>query len=293
MPLEDDSAMNQHGEMPSQQRVNRVIALERGSPIPLYMQIKQHLTGEIAAADPRSDKFYTDSELCNMFGVSRMTVRQAVQELVAEGLVKRSRGVGTFILGRQLEERLTPLVAFREQWVASGRPMAVELLSFETRPCPAGFAEDLTIARSAPVRYVFRLRSAGEMPIALDHRYLPLALAAGINQAEAANSILRALSGRFEFAHAEIHLEATTAGDDEVRWLKVPRGAPLMMRRLRFITKDGVPVLAGYTVYRADLVRYSIHMPLAGEVPGPVVRSEDQDRVVRLRREVAAPAHGS
>jgi hypothetical protein len=66
-----------------------------------------------------------------------------------------------------------------------------------------------------------------------------------------------------------------------------------MMRRLRFITKDGVPVLAGYTVYRADLVRYSIHMPLAGEVPGPVVRSEDQDRVVRLRREVAAPAHGS
>jgi GntR family transcriptional regulator len=171
--------------------------------------------------------------------------------------------------------------------------MAVELLSFETRPCPAGFAEDLTIARSAPVRYVFRLRSAGEMPIALDHRYLPLALADGINQAEAANSILRALSGRFEFAHAEIHLEATTAGDDEVRWLKVPRGAPLMMRRLRFITKDGVPVLAGYTVYRADLVRYSIHMPLAGEVPGPVVRSEDQDRVVRLRREVAAPAHGS
>jgi hypothetical protein len=66
-----------------------------------------------------------------------------------------------------------------------------------------------------------------------------------------------------------------------------------MMRRLRFITKDGVPVLAGYTVYRADLVRYSIHMPLAGEVPGPVVRSEDQDRVVSLRREVAAPAHGS
>jgi GntR family transcriptional regulator len=105
--------MNHHGEMPSQQRVSRVIALERGSPIPLYMQIKQHLAGEIAAGDPGSDKFYTDSELCNMFGVSRMTVRQAVQELVAEGLVKRSRGVGTFVLGRQLEEHLTPLVAFR------------------------------------------------------------------------------------------------------------------------------------------------------------------------------------
>ena len=46
-------------------------------------------------------------------------------------------------------------------------------MTFETRPCPAGFAEDLAIDRNAPVRYVFRLRSAGEMPIALDHRYLP------------------------------------------------------------------------------------------------------------------------
>ncbi len=285
--------MSQHSEASSEQPAGRVIALERGSPIPLYRQIKQHLAGELAAADPRSDKFYTDSELCDMFGVSRMTVRQAVQELVAEGLVKRSRGVGTFILGRPLEEHLTPLVAFREQWVASGRPMAVELLTFETRPCPAGFAEDLAIDRNAPVRYVFRLRSAGEMPIALDHRYLPLALAAGVSQAEATSSILRALSGRFEFAYADIHLEATTAGDDEVRWLKVPRGAPLMMRRLRFVTKDDVTVLAGYTVYRADLVRYSIHMPLVGEVPGPVVQAEDQDRVVRLRREVAAPVHGS
>src|SRR5260221_4717783 len=95
--------MSQHGEMANEQRVSRVIALERSSPIPLYMQIKQYLTGEIAAADPRSDKFYTDSELCNMFGVSRMTVRQAVQELVAEGLVKRSRGVGTFIKPRSEE----------------------------------------------------------------------------------------------------------------------------------------------------------------------------------------------
>jgi GntR family transcriptional regulator len=285
--------MSQHSEASSEQLAGRVIALERDSPIPLYRQIKQHLAGELAGADPRSDKFYTDSELCSMFGVSRMTVRQAVQELVAEGLVKRSRGVGTFILGRPLEEHLTPLVAFREQWVASGRPMAVELLTFETRPCPAGFAEDLAIDRNAPVRYVFRLRSAGEMPIALDHRYLPLALAAGVSQAEAASSILRALSGRFEFAYADIHLEATTAGDDEVRWLKVPRGAPLMMRRLRFVTKDDVTVLAGYTVYRADLVRYSIHMPLVGEVPGSVVRAEDQDHVVSLRREVAGPVHGS
>ncbi len=130
------------------------------------------------------------------------------------------------------------------------------------------------------------------MPIALDYRYLPVAVAAGISQADA-GSLRRALRGRFEFAHSDVHLEATSAGDAEMRWLDVPRGAPLMMRRVRIVSTDGLPLLAGYTAYRADLVRYSVHIPLAGSAPGPLARAEDQERTVRLRREVAAPAHGS
>jgi GntR family transcriptional regulator len=271
---------------------SQLVELERDSPVPLYLQIKDHLTQDIAAVGSRRDKFYTDSELCAKFRVSRMTVRQAVQELVNDGLVKRARGIGTFIVTRRPPDAAACPVEFREQWEAAGRPMAVELLSYETHPCPPGFAEDLGIARNAPVRFIFRLRSAGAMPIALDYRYLPVAVAAGISQADA-GSLLSALRGRFEFAHKEVHLEATTAGEAEMRWLDVPRGAPMMMRRVRIVSKEGQPLLAGYTVYRADLVRYSVHMPLAGVIPGPAARAEDQDRVVRFRREVAAPAHGS
>jgi len=266
------------------------VLLERESPVPLYLQIKEHLVRDIATAGARRDKFYTDSELCAKFRVSRMTVRQAVQELVNDGRVKRARGIGTSIVTRRHCEGAVSCEDFRARWEAEGRPMAVELLSYETRPCPAGFAEDLGIARNAPVRFVFRLRLAGVMPIALDYRYLPVDVAAGISQAEA-GSLLSALRGRFEFAHTDAHLEATSAGEAEMRWLDVPRGAPLMMRRLRVVSKQGQPVLAGYSVYRADLVRYAVLMPLDGIVPGPP--AEDQDRVVRFRREVAAPAHGS
>jgi GntR family transcriptional regulator len=267
------------------------VLLERESPVPLYLQIKEHLVRDIAAAGARRDKFYTDSELCAKFRVSRMTVRQAVQELVNDGLVKRARGIGTFIVTRRGGEGAASCEDFRARWEAEGRPMAVELLSYETRPCPPGFAEDLAIAANAPVRFVFRLRSAGAMPIALDYRYLPVDVAAGISQADA-GSLLSALRGRFELAHKEAHLEATSAGEAEMRWLDVPRGAPLMMRRMRVVSKDRQPVLAGYTVYRADLVRYAVHMPLAGIVLGPPARAEDQDRLVRLRREVAAPVQG-
>jgi len=278
--------------MANRSGASQLVELARDSPVPLYLQIKEHLARDIAAAGPGRDKFYTDSELCAMFRVSRMTARQAVQELVNDGLVKRARGIGTFVVARRPSEGAIPPVDFRERWEAEGRPMAVELLSYETRPCPPGFAEDLAVARNAPVRFVFRRRSAGVMPIALDYRYLPIAVAAGISQADA-GSLRRALRGRFEFAHADVHLEATTAGAAEMRWLELPRGGPLIMRRMRIVSEGGQPVLAGYTVYRADLVRYCVHMPLAGIAPGPLARAEDQDRVVRLRREVAAPAHGS
>jgi GntR family transcriptional regulator len=270
-----------------------VVELDRGSPIPLYLQIKQYLARQIAVWERQNDKFYTDSDLCDMFGVSRMTVRQAVQELVDDGLLKRSRGIGTFVVGRKIEERLTPLMDFRQLWVESGRPIRLEVLKYETQPCPAGFAEDLGIPRNAPVRYIFRQRTADTLPIALDHRYIPLSLAAGVSQADAATSILRGFWDRFSMSHAEIHLEATTAGAEEVRWLSVPLGAPLMLRRMRYLTTDGLAVIAGYTIYRADLVRYSIHMPLSRETLEPALRGEDQDRIVRLKREMAAPEHGA
>src|SRR5579859_6654514 len=157
-----------------------LVDLDRGSPIPLYLQIKQYLSRQIAVWERHNDKFYTDGDLCNMFGVSRMTVRQAVQELVDDGLLKRARGIGTFVVTRKIEERLSPNLELPEQWDETGRPVRLEVLSYGTQPCPPGFAEDLGIEAAAPVRYIFRLRSAGAMPIALDHRYVPLHIAGGL-----------------------------------------------------------------------------------------------------------------
>jgi GntR family transcriptional regulator len=268
------------------------IELDRESPIPLYLQIKLYLSRQIAVWAQQNDKFYTDSELCDMFGVSRMTVRQAVQELVDDGLLKRARGIGTFVVARKIEERLTPAMNFPELWFESGRPVRLEVLTYDTRPCPPSFAEDLGIASGAPVRYIYRLRTAGAMPIALDHRYVPLAVVGDLTQADAASSILRTFWDRFEMSHAEIHLEATSAGQQEVQWLGVPLGAPLMLRRMRYLTKDGLAVLGGYTLYRADVVRYSIQMPLSQETIEPAQRGEDKGRVVRLKREMTTGERG-
>ena len=83
------------------------------------------------------------------------------------------------MIAQEEEERLGPGLEFPTQWDETGRPVRLEVLTYETQPCPPGFAEDLGIETTAPVRYIFRLRTAGAVPIALDHRYIPLPIAGG------------------------------------------------------------------------------------------------------------------
>jgi GntR family transcriptional regulator len=269
----------------------RTLDLDRDSPIPLYLQIKRHLAHDIAIWDGRDKPFYTDGELCEMFAVSRMTVRQAVQELVEEGLLKRSRGVGTFVVAHNAEERTAPLVNFREQWIADGKPISVELISYEIQPCPVGYAAELGIAADAPVRYIFRTRTAGAVPIAMDYRYVPLDVAEHLSQADASTAIALVLRRKFSLSHADIYLEAQTAGQTEMRWLGVPFGAALMLRRLRYFTTQGRCVVTGSTIFRADLLRYALRTPFSQQNSNPLIRGEQEDRLVRLRSEFAA-AHG-
>ena len=107
--------------------------LDRASPLPLYAQIKQRLIGLILRWDQPDRRFYSDEQLCSFFCVSRDTVRQALSELVREGLLTRSRGLGTFVSVRKLEERFGPGMDFIQQWAAAGMPVQPTLLSFERR----------------------------------------------------------------------------------------------------------------------------------------------------------------
>jgi GntR family transcriptional regulator len=272
------------------------VTLDRGSPLPLYLQIKQHLLRRVAARNGAGGRFHTELELCRIFGVSRMTVRQAIEELVDEGLLTRRRGSGTYVAPRRDEVHLSPLVHFEDEWEASGRPMRIEPLAFEMRPCPAAFAAELELEAGEPVRYVARLRLAGALPIAVDHRYIPADLAAGIANGGVNKSLLQALWSRLDLSHGELQLEAATAEEQEARWLGVALGAALMRRRLTYFARNGRPVMAGYSIYRADLVRYAIHVPLSREFRrtlDPFQRSEEAPREVQLRREVAVrPTRG-
>ncbi len=237
--------------------------LDRTSPLPLYAQIKQRLIGLILRWDQPDRRFYSDEQLCAFFCVSRDTVRQALAELVQEGLLRRGRGLGTFVSVCKLEERFGPGMDFLQQWESSGAPMQATLLAFER--CPAGVAigTALGLDPASVVLFIKRVRAAARVPIAIDYRYIPNDLVADWDETAARGSPLHLLWRTMELGNGDFAIEAATAGPDEIEYLHLSPGAPVLIRTLRYCDSTGRRVMTGRTVHRGDLVRYSLNVPLS------------------------------
>ena len=244
--------------------------LDRKSPLPLYAQIKQRLVGMILCWEQPERRFYSDEELCGLFSVSRDTVRQAVAELVQEGLLTRSRGLGTFVAARKLEEHFSPGMDFQGQWAANGTPMQVSPLIFERRLADAQIAAALELAEGSAVLFIKRVRSAASVPVAIDYRYLPADLVTDWTEDCALlGSPLHRLWQDHDLVAGDFVIEAGIAGPEEVEYLHLSIGAPVMIRSLRYRDTAGRLAMAGHTVHRGDLVRYSLSVPLSRDGSGP------------------------
>lgn len=241
-------------------------ALDRESPLPLYAQVKRRLRAMILSWPSDSNRFHTEQALCQIYGVGRATIRQAVAELEDEGLLSRRQGSGTVVNRSKIDESFSPLTSFADQWARSGRSLKVELRRLErAATCPRPFAEMLGIEAGSPIVHIERFRLSGSIRIAWDQRFIPVDVAKGIpRQKFAKGSLLEVLAPRVEFDRGESHLEAGLAGDDYAELLELLPQDPVLMRHLRYFATDGTVVMAGLSVYRADQVRYRLTAPMRG-----------------------------
>lgn len=240
--------------------------LDRSSPLPLFFQLRQRLLALVAQWD-RNVRFLTEAQIADRFSISRTTVRQAVDGLVGEGLLQRIPGSGTWVLPRRLEEQLNPGMNIRTQWRSAGLPMHVDVLRFERAPAAEREAALLDVPPGTELLLVRRLRSAAGVPVALDDRCVPAELVPDWQPAHAEGSLLHQLWEREPLTDCELQIEAALAGPDEIRHLAVTAGAPVVVRMLRYKNDSGRIVLAGRSVHRADLMRYSLHIALRRDAP--------------------------
>ena len=150
--------------------------LDRGSPMPLWAQLEAQLRERLATGE-FDERFPTDQELTDQYGVSRHTVREAVRQLNEGGLLRRERGRGTVVNRAEFEQSLGALYSLFRSIEDAGVTQRSEVLVLE-RTVDAVVAGQLGMAPGDELVHLERLRWAGDEPLAVDRAWLPAAVAA-------------------------------------------------------------------------------------------------------------------
>jgi GntR family transcriptional regulator len=141
----------------------------------LYSRVEAVLAGEITDGDLKiGGQLPTEDSLVVRFGVSRITVRRAIQNLVSRGLVEIRRGKGTFVAAPKITQELTELSGFVEDMHALGRKPTARVVSKEILTADATVASQLALTKGERVVRIRRVRLADGIPLSFDETYLPL-----------------------------------------------------------------------------------------------------------------------
>ncbi len=241
--------------------VSLQLSVDRSSPVPLYFQLSQQLEAAIEHGELTPGSLLgNEIELAARLGLSRPTVRQAIQSLVDKGLLVRRRGVGTQVVHSQVKRPLE-LSSLYDDLEAAGQRPATRVLLNTTVTASAEVAAALAVAEGGEVHRIERLRLAHGEPMAYLCNYLPtdlLDLDSPQLEATGLYRLMRAAGITLHSARQTIGAKAAT--QDEADRLTEPEGAPLLTMQRTTFDDTGRAVEYGTHIYRAS--RYSFDFQL-------------------------------
>ncbi|MBT8366428.1 MAG: GntR family transcriptional regulator [Deltaproteobacteria bacterium] len=223
---------------------------------PLYFQLKEIFHDKIENEKLKEgDMIPSESELQQIYGVSRATVRKAIELLVYEGLMDKKKGKGTFVRRRKIEEQLPVLKSFTEEM--SGRDAYKKVISVAHTKAPSGIRARLNLPADESVLSLKRLMVVDGIPLGILHSYIPAKFELSLDE-DYTKSLYRILEKKgIRLKDAEQTIEVRMATHEEIRLLELEAPCPtLVIRRLAYsVNHEAVEYVKG--VYRGDLYRYS------------------------------------
>jgi GntR family transcriptional regulator len=237
-------------------------------PLPRYHQIyvvlrEQLLDGRYDPAQPMPGEL----ELAESFGVSRVTLRAALDRLAEDGLISRHRGRGTFARPAPPQTAArAPLSGLLENILSMGLRTSVRLLDLETLPAPPDAAEALRIAPGTPVQRAVRLRSYRGTPLSHITTFVPEGIARSFGRRElAAKPMLTLLEeAGVKVASAEQSISAKLADQAVAPLLEVGLGSPLLAVTRTVYDDAQTPVQFLRGLYRPDRYEYRMQLTRSG-----------------------------
>ncbi|MPZ18014.1 MAG: UTRA domain-containing protein [Luteitalea sp.] len=222
----------QEQRTPRRQKVNPGAMVRKESPIPLYYQLKTAIEARIEEGGwPPDTQLPSERQLCDQFGISRITVRQALAELVREGRLVRSHGRGTYVAQAHLKKPVFPLVSFTEDLREHGLQAGARVLRFERTTPPPHVSLALRLAAGDKTILLQRLRLANHRPVAIETVHLPDRLCAGfLDEDMADRSLYATLGARYHIvpARARQQWQAVRCAASDAQLLAVPKGSPVL-----------------------------------------------------------------
>ena len=239
------------------------MVVDRSSPVPLYFQVAGRLEQLIESGQmPVGGRLENEVELAGRLGVSRPTMRRAIQYLVERGVLVRKRGIGTQIVHPKVR-RPVELSSLYDDLVKSGQQPRTEIRTLEVRPAPDHVAEALGVPKGAEVTWLERLRFAAGEPLAVMQKAVPLEVMRPRRddlEQRGLYELLRAAGYVPRMAEQVVGARAATA--TEARLLGDARGAPVLTMTRTAWDAGGEAVEYGSHIYRAS--RYSFALTLSG-----------------------------
>ncbi len=246
-------------------------AIDFSSNIPYYIQLIEALKEKIHAGEWQTgDQIPSEPDLCDVYGVSRTVVRQALREIELEGLISRRKGKGTFVSEPKISESLAQkLTGFYQDMVERGHTIVSQVLHHKVVPANKKVAQYLGIDSGTSVIDIKRLRFIEDEPIVLVSSYLPYELCPPLAETDLTNQSL------YEFlekecgviiAYGRRSIEAVPANQTEAKLLQIKIGAPLILLNSVSYLEDDTPIEYYHAVHRGDRSRFEVELVRIKEV---------------------------
>ena len=230
--------------------------------LPIYKKIENDIKEKIQDGTFKSgDLLPSENELKDQYNVSRMTVRQALTNLVNDGYLYRHKGKGTFISYHKIEKSMHGVRSFTEEMESIGRKVSSRVLLFKRIAAPKEIAGKLFLEENDEVIHVERVRYGDDVPVLYEQLFIPANLFKTISDDKLNGSLYEYIEKELmmSIAYCKQSIEAISADTKVSSTLKVSKNAPTLLIVRNTFLSNGRPFEFVKSYYRADSYKFVQH----------------------------------
>ncbi len=236
--------------------------LDAGSPVPLYHQMEQILERRITKDDAVGKMLPPEKELIKVFDVSRATIKKALDNLAAKGLIERKRGLGTKVVSQEITEDLARLKSYTEEMHSRHLSIRTTVLDVAVHVPDEQARKRLGLGEGERCLCIRRLRGTGEVfPIVLLRSEIPERFGLSPNE-DFSGSLYKLIEQKYEIPveWADEEISASRANEDEAGHLDMSPGDTVLVMERKTFTRGNEPLEFVRGVYRPEHYKFSVRL---------------------------------